>query len=108
MRLFVEMLNPPCIVAVPQTHHQPRLILKLSAQPNKGTPIFNRTTDREIPPESMHFGRAFPCILQAIWEAYLAEGPFQISKLDVTDAYHRGTLQPYQVGFFAYVVSLAP
>ena len=31
-----------------------------------------------------------------------------MSKLDVTDAYHRGTVKPAQVGAFAYVISLAP
>ena len=31
-----------------------------------------------------------------------------MSKLDVTDAYHRGTLEPSQVGAFAYVVPSVP
>ena len=31
-----------------------------------------------------------------------------MSKLDVTDAYHRGTLQLYQVGASAYAVPSAP
>ena len=56
----------------------------------------------------MQFGRAFPRILQAIWEADPKEGPVQVSKLDVTDAYHRGTLMPFQVGAFAYVVPSVP
>ena len=56
----------------------------------------------------MQFGRAFPHILQAIWEAVLAEGPVRVSKLDVTDAYHRVTLKQSQVGAFAYVVPLVP
>ena len=56
----------------------------------------------------MQFGRAFPRILQAIWEADLAEGLVRVSNLDVTDAYHRGTLKPSQVGAFAYVVPLVP
>ena len=46
----------------------------------------NNTTDREVAPESMQFGRAFPFILQAIWEADLDEGPVRVSKLYVTDA----------------------
>ena len=29
-------------------------------------------------------------------------------KLDVTDAYHRGTVKPAQVGAFAYVIPSAP
>ena len=31
-----------------------------------------------------------------------------MSKLDVTDAYHRGTVSPLQVGALVYVVPLAP
>ena len=31
-----------------------------------------------------------------------------MSKLDVTDAYHCGTLNPSQVGAFTYVVPLVP
>ena len=42
----------------------------------------------------MQFERSFPRILQAIWEADLEEGPVLVSKLDVTDAYHRGNLTP--------------
>ena len=56
----------------------------------------------------MQFGKAFPHILQAIWEADPAEGPVRVSKLDVTDAYHCGTFKPSQVGAFAYVVPLVP
>ena len=71
------------------------------------TPSVNNTTDREIAPESMQFGRAFPCIFQEIWEADPVEGLVRVSKLDVTYAYHCGTLRPYQVGAFTYVVPLA-
>ena len=56
----------------------------------------------------MQFGRSFPRILQAILEADPEEGLVRVSKLDVTDAYHRGTLQPSQVGAFAYVVPSVP
>ena len=52
----------------------------------------------------MQFGRDFPCILHAIWEADPVKGPIQVLKLDVTDAYHRGTCRPSQVAAFAYVV----
>ena len=51
----------------------------------------------------MKFGCAFPCIHQAIWKADPAKGPVWVSKLDVTDAYHRGTLWTSQVVAFAYV-----
>ena len=61
--------------------YPPRLILNLSAPPDKETPSVNNMTDREIAPESMQFGRAFPRILQAIWEADPAEGPVRVSKL---------------------------
>ena len=52
----------------------------------------------------MNFGRAFPHILQEIWEVGPKEGPVQMSKLDVMYTYHRRTLQPSQVGTFAYVI----
>ena len=71
------------------------------AQPDKGTPIVKDTTDKDIAPESMHFGQALPSILQKIFGADSAEGPIQASKLYVMDAYHRGILQPSQVGAFA-------
>ena len=93
---------------IPQDHRHPRLILKLWAQPDKETPSVNDTTDREIATELMQFGRAFPRILKAIWGSDLAEGPVRVSKIDVTDAYHRGTLNPSQVGAFAHVVSSVP
>ena len=56
----------------------------------------------------MQFGRAFPHLLQEIWEADQEEGPVQVSKLDTMDTYHRGTLKPSHVGKFAYVVLSVP
>ena len=56
----------------------------------------------------MQFGKVFPNILQAIWEAGPEEGPFRVSTLNVTDAYHRSTLQPHQVGAFAYALPSVP
>ena len=38
----------------------------------------------------------------------IRRGRVRVSKLDVTDAYHRGTLKPSQVGAFAYVVPSVP
>ena len=46
----------------------------------------------------MQFGLFFPRILQAIWEADPTEDLVRFLKLDVRDAYHRGTLRPSQVG----------
>ena len=85
---------------MPQAHLRPRLILDLSTKPNVGTPSVNNTTDREAAPELPQFWRAFPRILQAVWEADTAQGPVQVSKLDVTDMYHHGTVTPLQVGAF--------
>ena len=56
----------------------------------------------------MQSGRDFLCIHQAIWEADPEGGPVQFSKLDVTDTYHLGNLQPSQFGAFAYVAPLVP
>ena len=102
--LFGENLKMSCIVEVPQEHHRPCLILNLSAQPDEGTPSVKNTTDREVAPESMQFGRAFPRILQTIWESDPDKGPVRVSNMDVIDVYHRGMLQPSQVGDFAYVI----
>ena len=56
----------------------------------------------------MQFGKAFPRILQLIWEADPAKVPIQVSTLDVIDAYHCNNLCTSHVGAFAYVVPLAP
>ena len=47
-------------------------------------------------------------MFQAIWEADTSEGPVWVSKIDVTDAYHPGTLRMSQVGAFVYVVPSTP
>ena len=36
------------------------------------------------------------------------QGPVRVSNLDVTDAYHCGTVKPTQMGPFAYVIPSAP
>ena len=94
------------ITAPPQEHFQPLLILILSEKTNEGTTIVNGTADKEVALESVQFGRTFPCIFQAIWEADPDKGPVRVSKLNVTDAYHRGTFWPFHVGAFVYVISL--
>ena len=66
VRLFGEKLKLSCIAAVPQAQRRLCLILNLSAQPDKETPSVNVTTDREISPESMQVGSAFPHIIQAM------------------------------------------
>ena len=53
-------------------------------------------------------GWASPRILQAVWKSDPVQGPVRVLKLDVTDAYHRGTIKPAQVGAFAYVIPSAP
>ena len=67
----------------------------------------NDTTVRESAPESIQFERAFTRILQSIWEADPVRGPVRVSKLNVTDAYRRGTLRTAQVGAFTYIVPAA-
>ena len=84
-----------------------RLILNLSEKPNKGTPSVNNNTDREITPEFIQFGRAFPCILQAKWEADPSKVPIWVSKINVTVAYQHSALRPSQVGALTYIVPLA-
>ena len=103
MQLFGEKLKLSRIVTVPQAHRRPRLVLNLSAQPDSNTLSVTETTDRDSAPESLQFGPAFPRIIQAVWDADPVQGPVRVSKLDVTDAYHRGTVKPAQVGAFAYV-----
>ena len=46
--------------------------------------------------------------MQAVWETEPVQGPVQVSKVDVTNVYRRGTVKPPQVGVFAYVIPLAP
>ena len=94
MRLFDKNLKLSRITAVPQTHFRPRLILNLSENPEVGTHSVKNTTDREVVPESLNFGRAFPCILQTVWEADPVQGPVRVYNMDVTDVYHRGTVTP--------------
>ena len=55
----------------------------------------------------MEFVRALTCILQSVWGANQVQGPVRVSKFDVTDAYHSGTLRPSQVGAFAYIIPLS-
>ena len=55
VRVFGDKLKVSCIVAVPQEHHQPRLIIKPPENLNEGTPSANNTTDREFEPESTQF-----------------------------------------------------
>ena len=106
--MFGNQLKLSYIAAIPQTHRRPRLVLNLLAQSDKETPSFNETTDREIAPEPMQFERAFPPILQEIWETDMTEGPARVSKIDGTNAYHCDTLQTSHVGAFAYVVPSVP
>ena len=108
VQLFGEKINLSRIASVPQAQCCPRLILNLSALSDKKNPIVNDTTNREIAPESTKFEIALPHILQTIWEADPKEGPVRVSKIDVTDVYHCGTLKTSQVGAFAYVVPLVP
>ena len=54
----------------------------------------------------MQFGCAFPCIIQSIWQADPDKGSVRVPKLDMPDAYHRGTIRPSQVGDFTYVIPL--
>ena len=107
LRLFGEKLKLSHILAFPQAHFHLCLILDLSYNPDEGTPSVNNTTNMEAVPELLQFGRAFPLILQADWEADPAQDPFQVSKLDVPDVYHRVPCMPLQVGAFAQVVPSA-
>ena len=52
----------------------------------------------------LQFGRAFPRILQAVWKANPVQGLVRVSKMDVIDTYHSGTVKLLQVGAFAYII----
>ena len=52
-------------------------------------------------------GWGFYHFFQAVWEADPYQVPIQVSKMDVTDEYHRVTVTLSQVGVFAYIVPLA-
>ena len=102
--MFGDNLKLSHIVAVPQEHLRARLILNLSSHPGEGTPSVDKTRDRDVDPESLQFGCAFLRILQVVWEADSDKVPVRMSNLDMTDAYHRGTLRPSQVGDFTYII----
>ena len=87
-RVFGDKLKLPCISTAPQVHLWARFIISLPSKPNEGTPIANNTTDMEVALESMEFVRAFPRILEAIWEADLDKGPVWVPTLDMRDAYN--------------------
>ena len=78
MRLFGERLKLFRIVAVPQAHCRLCLILNLLAQLDLDTLRVNETINWEPAPESLKFVRAFPSILQAVWEADPIQGPVRV------------------------------
>ena len=69
IRLFGGDPKLSHIAEVPQAYHCMRLILNLSSQTDTNTPIINNSINREAAPELLKFGRDFPRILQAVWEA---------------------------------------
>ena len=93
---------------VVQANLRLHLILNLSVKPDEGMPSVNNINDRDITPDLIQFGQLLPRILQTIWVADPTKGPVRVSKLDVTDGYHRGTLWMSQMGSFAYVVPSDP
>ena len=58
VQLFREKLNLPHITDIPQDQRRPPPILNLLAQPNKETTSVNNTTNRDITPDKMQFGRS--------------------------------------------------
>ena len=78
--MFGDKLKLSCVAVVPQEYLWLRLILNLPENLNEGTPSFNGATEREVTPDSVQFGHAFPHILQTIWKADPDKGPVQVSK----------------------------
>ena len=66
VRIFGNKLNLSYIAEVPQSDRRPRLILNLSGKLDVGMPSSNDTSNKEVAPELLQFGRSFPCILQAV------------------------------------------
>ena len=95
--VFRYKLDMSQISALPQEHHWKHLIINLSVKPNQITPTFNETMDMEVAPDSINFGHSFPHILQSIWEVDPDQSLVRVSTLDLTDAYHRGTLRTSQL-----------
>ena len=60
VRVFGGNLKLSCIAVVSQEHLWPCAILDISSNPDEGAPSVNDTTDRDVAPESMKFGRVFP------------------------------------------------
>ena len=55
VRMSGEKLKISSILAVPQAHCQPRLILNLPEKPDEGTSSVNKINRSEVAPESMQF-----------------------------------------------------
>ena len=93
---------------MPQAHRCRCLILNLLEQPEFDTHSVNYTTDREAALELLQLERAFTRIIQAVWEADPVQVLVRVYKLDITDMYQRGIVNPLQVGAFAYVIPSVP
>ena len=75
VQTFREKINLYHITELPQENLQPRLILNLPAKPDKGMPSGNKTTNRVVAPDLIHFGLVLPHILQEIWGADFSKAP---------------------------------
>ena len=56
----------------------------------------------------MQFGPCLPHFLKDIWEADPDDGPVFLSKWDISDAFHRCILRPFDIEKFAYTIPSLP
>ena len=104
--------------SVRQANQKDRLICDLTAPPPSGdsllppfsedTPAVNVSTNSSMAPQAMQFGPCLPHILQQIWEGDPQDGPFYLSKWDISDGFRRCVLCPADVVAFSYVVTPLP
>ena len=104
--LFEKALCISRLSLVDQVNHKPILILHSSKDPDAATPLANASTDKGTALKTMKFGACLARPLQKSWYADPADGPVCLSKWDISDAFHRCNLRPFDVGKFTYVIPL--
>ena len=104
LSVFGDRICISRLASVDQANRKPRLICNYSAAPDDFTLAVNATTDKYAAPKAMQFGECLPRFLQKIWEADPSDGVMWLSKLYITNAFHRCLLRPGYIGAFTYVL----
>ena len=106
VRDFGRPLKISYTEAPPQENLRPRFILNLLKKTDELTTCADEKNDRNYMPSYFKFCCYFSCILLKLWELEHVQGPVHLSKLDITNMHHQGTLRLSQVGDFYYISPL--